>query len=78
MKDIFGRTVAPGALVAVSRQVGYSVGQYAATVVDEYEDKNGHDKVKVKYSQDVWGVPKTAQSVGLDKVVVIREAGNTN
>lgn len=78
MKDIFGQEVAPGALVAISRQVGYSVSQFAATVVDVYEDKHGADKVRVKYSQTVWSAPKTAQSVGLDKVVVIREAGNTN
>lgn len=71
MKDIFGRPIEPGAVVAVSRQVGYSVSQYAATVIDAYRDKSGVSKVKVQYDPARWGVPKTAQNVGADKVVVI-------
>jgi hypothetical protein len=71
VKDIFDNKVVPGAIVAVSRQVGYSVSQYAATVEDAYEDKHGANKVRVKYHQTVWGVPAKPQVVGLDKVVVI-------
>lgn len=75
MKDIFGSVVDTGALVAVSRQVGYSVSQYAGTVEEAYEDRHGNDKVRVRYSQTRFGVPDKAQVVQLDKVVVIREAG---
>lgn len=71
MKDIFNQEVEVGSRVAVSRQVGYSVAQYGAVVVDVYQDKHGADKVKVRYDQFRWGAPDKPQSVGLDKVVVV-------
>jgi hypothetical protein len=76
VNDIFGNEVAEGVLVAVSRQVGYSVGQYAAVVLEVYYDKQHKPKVKVKYNLDGvtgqhWGTPERATSVGLDKVVVV-------
>jgi hypothetical protein len=70
-KDIFGQTVTVGDTVAVSRQVGYSVGQYAAEVLDVFE-KDGHWSVRVKYTGSGYSIPKKPTIVGISKVVVIR------
>lgn len=72
VKDIFGRTVTVGDTVAVSRQVGYSVGQYAGEVLDVFE-KDGHWSVRVRYTGSGYSIPKRATIVGLDKVVVIHD-----
>lgn len=72
MKDLFGRTVTVGDTVAVSRQVGYSVRQYAAEVLDVFE-KDGHWSVRVQYhgAGTSYDKPKRPVIVGLDKVVVV-------
>ena len=76
VRDIFGKTVTVGDTVAVSRQVGYSVGQYAGEVLDVFE-KDGHWSVRVKYTGSGYSVPKKPVIVGLSKVVVV-ETGSTN
>lgn len=77
VRDLFGRAVTVGDTVAVSRQVGYSVRQYAAEVLDVFE-KDGHWSVRVRYTGTGYSIPKRPTIVGLDKVVVIRGEEGTD
>lgn len=81
MNDVFGQEVTVGARVAVCRMVGYSVEQYAGTVLEVYLDKYGDKLVHLKYDQPTdgsySGIPKRPQRIRLDKVVVINVQGGS-